>query len=86
MEKDWGYVFWSCWLMASTDLPSDITGYWHCSWLPSRNDGETLLLQTSHTCVTERGEYKLVLTLHLHSYLLAFMVLEGAMYATKGEK
>lgn len=42
-----------------------------CSWLLSRNDGETLLLMTSKTWVMEYQEVKLLLTWKLHPYWLA---------------
>lgn len=49
-------------------------------------DCKTLLLKTLCTLVIEQGKIKPVLTWKLQSHRLAFMVLEGAMHTTQGEK
>lgn len=47
---------------------------------PPKLGGKTLLLKTPPAWVTGLGEIKLVPTLKLHSYWVAFMVLEGSIH------
>lgn len=53
---------------------------------PLELDSKILLLKILHSWVIEHREIKLILTWKLHPFWLAFMVLEGAMNAIKGEK
>lgn len=73
-----GYFFWSCWPTRSHRLPNT-TGLCHCSWFPWRTWGwdpdASATTYLSHR--TWRNE-------KLHSYRVALIVLEGAMYTTRG--
>lgn len=54
-------------------------------WHPEL-DNKILLLRTPCTWLIDHGEIELVFTWKLHSYWLAFMVLQVPMHSTRGEK
>lgn len=64
----------------------NITGYWHCPWLPPEFQGKTLLLKMPHTLVTEHWRTELELIPKPIPSGLAFIVSGGAAEAAKGEK
>lgn len=51
-----------------------------------QHDGKALLLKTQLTCVAENERMELVPQNKLHPYGLAFMVLEGILPTTRGER
>lgn len=75
---------WSCWLRGPKDHQTLLATA--CTWHPLELASGTLLLQILHTRIIEHGEIKLILTVKLHPDWLAFIVVEGAMYAYQGRK
>lgn len=81
------YIFhlylWSCWPLGFFWTPPIIQAIANAlDYLPEF-DGKALLLKTLHTWVTEPKELKIVVFQKLHSSLLIFIVMEGAMYTTR---
>lgn len=62
------------------------TGYWHCSWLPTRTKWQDLLLTKQHTLDIGHGGMELELSQKPSPCHVAFMVLGSAMWAPGGEK
>lgn len=81
IQQGMSYFYWSCWWLRN---PTDPQMLWTIADILGslKNLMVRLLLKASHICLLKHRDIILVLTWKPHSYILVFIVLEGAMHAT----